>query len=255
MLFSMDIGNTCSNIGIFKGDNLVAFARMSTDHHRTEDQYAIEILSIMKLHNINRADIHGAIFSSVVPNLSYTIKMAIKKALNVDAISVGPGVKTGLNIKIDNPSQLGADLVCAAVAAIAHYPLPCIVLDLGTATTISYINEKGEFLGGSIAPGIGTSLEALVSKTSMLQMVDLENPDNIVGTNTISSIKSGIIFGNAAMMDGMVDRIEEEYGKVASIIATGGRAPSIIKHCKKDIISDQNLLMEGLRLIYNKNVK
>lgn len=255
MLFSMDIGNTCSNIGVFEGDNLVAFARMSTDHHRTEDQYAIEILSILKLHNISPENINGAIFSSVVPDLSHIIKTAIKKAIDVDALSVGPGVKTGLNIKIDNPSQLGADLVCAAVAAVEHYPLPCIVFDLGTATTMSYINEKGEFLGGTIAPGIGTSLEALVSKTSMLQMVDLENPDKIVGTNTISSIKSGIIFGNAAMMDGMVDRIEEQYGKVASIVATGGRAPSIIKHCKKDIISDQNLLMEGLRIIYNRNIK
>ena len=255
MLLVMDMGNTCITLGIYNKKELVVTARLATDRYRTEDQYASDLLSIFTLYQINPKEIHGSILGSVVPSLNFAITRAVEKVTGVTPLVVGSGVKTGLNIKIDDPAQTGADLVCGAVAALAKYPLPCIVFDLGTATTIMALNEKGEFLGGTIAAGIGISLDALSSRTSQLPHVSLKNPGKVIGTNTVNAMKSGLIYGTASMMDGMADRMEEELGAKATLIATGGRAKEVIPYCKREMILDDNLLLDGLRIIFEKNQK
>ena len=208
---------------------------------------------MIKIEGIDFGVFEGAVAASVVPAVNEALKFAVKKILKLELCLVGPGVKTGLNIKIDNPAQLGADLVVGGVAAVAKYPLPCIIFDMGTANTISVINGRGEFLGGTISAGMGISLDALASKTAQLPYIDLENPEEIIGTNTVSSMKSGLIYGTAAMMDGMADRIEEVLGQKATLVATGGRAASVIRFCKRDFVLNSDLLLEGLNIIYNKN--
>lgn len=179
--------------------------------------------------------------------------MAFQKLCGFAPMILGPGVKTGLNIKIDNPAQLGADLVAGAIGAIEKYPLPCIIIDLGTATTISAINKKGEFLGGAIAAGIHLTLEALTKNTAQLPLVGIEAPKSAIGRNTVDSMKSGLIFGAAAMLDGMIDRMEAELGGSASVVATGGLSGEVVPHCRRNIAVDENLLLDGLKRIYAKN--
>lgn len=253
MILAIDVGNTCTTIGFFENDKLVNSVRMSTDLSRTGDQYAADLYNLIKIEGIDFGVFEGAVAASVVPAVNEALKFAVKKILKLELCLVGPGVKTGLNIKIDNPAQLGADLVVGGVAAVAKYPLPCIIFDMGTANTISVINGRGEFLGGTISAGMGISLDALASKTAQLPYIDLENPEEIIGTNTVSSMKSGLIYGTAAMMDGMADRIEEVLGQKATLVATGGRAASVISFCKRDFVLNSDLLLEGLNIIYNKN--
>ena len=230
-------------------------ARLATDRNRTADQYAVELHILLTLNRIDPAEICGAIIGSVVPSLNTAISAAVEKVTGVYPLAVGSGIKTGLNIKIDDPAQTGADLVCGGVAALAKYPMPCIIFDLGTANTISVLNEKGEFLGGTIGAGIGISLDALSSRTSQLPHVSLKNPGKVIGSNTVGAMKSGLIYGTASMMDGMADRIEEELGMPATLVATGGRAGEVVPYCKRDIILDDTLLLDGLRVIYEKNQK
>ena len=253
MILAIDVGNTCTTIGFFENDKLVNSVRMSTDLSRTGDQYAADLYNLIKIEGIDFGVFEGAVAASVVPAVNEALKFAVKKILKFELCLVGPGVKTGLNIKIDNPAQLGADLVVGGVAAVAKYPLPCIIFDMGTANTISVINGRGEFLGGTISAGMGISLDALASKTAQLPYIDLENPEEIIGNNTVSSMKSGLIYGTAAMMDGMADRIEEVLGQKATLVATGGRAASVIRFCKRDFVLNSDLLLEGLNIIYNKN--
>ncbi len=253
MLLAIDMGNTCITLGVYAGKELKVVARLATDHERTSDQYAIELRDVLGIHGIGPDDLDGAILGSVVPVLTDVLCRAVKQITGLDTMVLGPGLKTGLNIRLDNPAQLGADLVAGAVAAIAQFPLPCIVYDLGTATTVSVINAKGEFLGGIITAGIGISLDALVSRTSQLPYISLEAPAEVIGTNTVASMKSGLVLGTAAMMDGMAQRIEEELGEPATLVATGGRAPGIVPHCKRSFALSDTLLLEGLRLIYQKN--
>ncbi len=255
MLLVMDMGNTCITLGIYKEKELVVTARLATDRNRTSDQYAVDLHALLTLNSIDPTDIHGSILGSVVPSLNSAMMGAVEKVTKVTPLVVGSGIKTGLNIKIDDPAQTGADLVCGAVAALAKYPMPCIVYDLGTATTITVLNEKGEFLGGTIAAGIGISLDALSSRTSQLPHVSLKNPDKVIGTNTVSAMKSGLIYGTASMMDGMADRIEQELKACATLVATGGRASEVIPYCKREMILDDNLLLDGLRVLFEKNQK
>lgn len=166
---------------------------------------------------------------------------------------LGPGVKTGLNIKIDNPAQLGADLAAGAVGAMGKYPTPCVIIDMGTATTLSVLDKEGAFVGGAIAAGIRSTLDALSTNTAQLPFINLQAPDSVVGTNTVSSMQSGLILGAAAMLDGMIDRIEEEIGELASVIATGGLAEMVVENCRREIVIDNNLLLDGLYKIYKKN--
>lgn len=252
MLLTIDMGNTCITIGIYD-DRRRAIGRLATDRKRTDDQYAVELRDLLDINGISSSDITGAVLCSVVPVLTRVISGAVYKITKINPIVVGPGVKTGLDIKLDNPAQLGSDLVAGAVAAIASYKLPCIIYDLGTANTISVIDKNGTFLGGIISAGIGISLDALVSGTSQLPYISLEKAERVIGTNTVDSMKSGLVFGTAAMIDGLASRIENELGEPATLVATGGRAKEIVPYCQRDIAVDEFLLLDGLKLIYERN--
>lgn len=253
MLLTVDMGNTNITMGAFENDELKFTARLSTIRGKTVDQYALEFNQVFKLNKVKASDFSGSILSSVVPELTDVISQTMQNLIGTPAMIVGPGIKTGVNILIDNPAQLGADLLVGAVAAIEKYPLPCLVVDLGTASKISVIGKDNSYQGGMIAPGVGVSLGALSSSASQLPVVSLCAPKKAVGKNTIDCMQSGIVFGNAAMVDGMVQRFKEELGEVASVVATGGYSNSIIRHCKEDIIHDDALLLYGLKAIYNKN--
>ena len=253
MILTADIGNTNITLGIYDNDTPVCISRLATQRHRTADQYAIELDAIFKLENLDKK-ISGAIISSVVPELTRIFKNAIEKVTDCNALVVAAGIKNGLKIVTDNPKELGADLVAGAVGAISQYELPCLVMDLGTATKISVIDEGGVFAGCTIAPGIGISLDALSLRTSQLPAIELSAPDHAIGTNTVECIRSGTVLGNAAMLDGMAARLEKELGKpIKTLVATGGLAKDIVACCEKNIIFNKNLVLEGLLSIYKKN--
>ena len=254
MLLVVDIGNTNITLGVFDNDERKMIARMATLVNKTADQYAVELIQILNIYDVSKEDIDGCIVSSVVPVVTNAIKKALSLIKVKKTLFVGPGVKTGLDIKIDNPAQLGADLVVGAVAAIKLYKMPCIILDLGTATTLSVLDKNGAFLGGPICAGVGISLEALTSKTSQLPQISVETPKSVIGKNSVDSMKAGLVLGSACMIDGLIERVENEIGKVATVVATGGLAPEVVKNCKKDIIINDNLLLDGLKAIYEKNI-
>ena len=251
MLLAIDVGNTNIVIGVLDGEKLITSGRFSTNINQTDEEYALKLHAFLSLHNTE--EINGAIISSVVPALIGTLKSAVKIVTNVNALVVGPGVKTGLSIKIDDPAQLGADLVVGAVAAKEKYPCPIIIFDLGTATTGSVIDKDGNFLGGIIMSGVKTSLNALSTGTALLPQIDITAPKKSIGTNSIDSMKSGAVIGTAAMLDGFIDRFEDELGEKATVVITGGLGKSIAKNCTHDIILDDDLLINGLRIIYDKN--
>lgn len=253
MVLAVDIGNSNVVVGTVHKTGVSFVERISTDHGKTDLEYAMAIKAILDLHDITPAQIKGCIISSVVPPVTAVVSKALEKLTGESALIVGPGIKTGLNIKIDNPAQLGSDLVVDAVAGIAEYPLPLIIIDMGTATTMSAIDKNGNYLGGVIIPGARIALDSMVSRTSQLPRISFDAPKKTIGTNTIECMKSGMVLGNASMMDGMIDRIEDELGEEATVIATGGLARFIIPHCKHEIIYDDTLLLKGLYLIYNKN--
>lgn len=256
MLLAVDIGNTNISIGLYCEDKLIFVSRLATERLRMPDQYAAELAAIFAMHSINTSEFQGAIISSVVPELTNVVKEAVGFITEQTPLVLGPGVKTGLNIKIDNPAQLGADLVAGAVGAISAYPLPCLVLDMGTATKISVIDEKGNYRGCTISPGVKLSLNALSAGASQLSSIPLDAPPSAIGTNTISSMQAGIVLGTAAMIEGLCKKIEVSLGeKPASIVATGGIAADIIRYCDMDITLDENLILDGLKAIYNKNTK
>ncbi len=254
MLLCVDIGNTNITLCGYDGERPVLTARLATDSRRTGDQYAVEIYDILRLNGHGAAEVDGAMISSVVPPLTGAFTAAVKKLCGITPLVLGPGVKTGLNIKIDNPAQLGADLAAGAVAAVEKYPLPAVVIDLGTATTICAVGRRGEFLGGAIAAGISLTLEALTKNTAQLPLVGIEAPARAIGRNTAESMRSGLIFGAASMLDGMIARFEEELGEEAFVVATGGLAGEIIPHCRRAITVDDTLVPDGLRIIYEKNL-
>lgn len=208
----------------------------------------------LDMHNIKKDIIDGAIISSVVPSVTNTVKTAIKKYFGVNSKVVGPGIKTGLKIVIDNPAQLGSDLVVGAVAGIKEYPVPMIIIDMGTATTLAVINSKKEYIGGVIMTGMAVSTDALISRTAQLPKIAFEKPKKVIGSNTIDSMKSGIMYSNAGAIDGLIERMENELGEKCTVIATGGLAGVIVPLCKHDIILDDDLLLKGLNIIYNKNL-
>jgi len=255
MILALDVGNSNIVFGCLDEEKVYFVGRLSTDRSCTEDEYAIRFKSLMELNGITPEMIKGSIISSVVPPLINMLVAAVEKSVGKTPIVVGPGVKTGLNIKIDNPAQLGSDLAVDAVAALDKYPVPLVVIDMGTATTVSVIDSNKYFLGGMILPGVRISQEALTSKTSLLQGISLEAPKKVIGSNTIDSMKSGAIYGNAAVLDGLIERIEEELGEKVTAVATGGLSKSIVPYCKREIIVDDNLLLKGLWLIYKKNTE
>ena len=255
MVFTVDVGNTNIVLGAFQNDTLKFVSRVATEASKMEDQYAIEFMDILRLYGCSPDMFDGAIISTVVPPLLPVLKAALYKLFKCRILVVSAGIKTGLNIKIDDPAMLGSDLVCAAVGALAKYPTPCIIFDMGTATTISAIDKNGLFLGGSIFPGVKVSLKALSSSTAQLPDINMElNGINPVGKNTIDSMRSGIILGTASMIDGMIKKYKEVLGEESSVIATGGFASSIISYCTEEIIVDDSILTDGLYLIYKKNI-
>ena len=254
MLLAIDIGNTNITLGGYRGDELSFTARIATDRSLTSDQYAAQLSDMLALNGVSADSFSGAIISSVVPPLTSALSLAVKRIINVDALAVGPGVKTGLNILIDNPAQTGADLVAVSVAAKAKYPLPSVVCDLGTASTITVLDRNGNFIGGVIYPGVRTSLNALVEKTSLLQVISFDAPSRVIGRSTAECMQSGVIFGAASLLDGMLERIERELGEPVTAIATGGLSRSIIEHCDRKFEYCENLILEGLKIIYEKNI-
>ncbi len=254
MLLALDVGNTFITMGGLGETDVCFKAHLETRIQKTSDEYAIDFHSLLVLHGADCA-ITGAIISSVVPQLNSVIQSAIEKLTGLRALVVGPGIKTGLNITIDNPGQLGSDLAVNAVAAVAEYKKPLIVIDMGTATVFSVVDSSGKFLGGMIAPGIRVSLTALREETSQLPGITVQAPKNVIATNTADCMRSGVVFGAASMIDGMINRVEDELGMQATVIATGETAGLVIPHCRRSIIEDSNLVLKGLRLIYQKNQK
>ena len=253
MILALDIGNTNIVVGCIDREKTYFIERLSTVRTKTELEYAVDIKTVLDIYHIKKSDIEGCIISSVVPQVTNIARLAAEKILKKEVMALGPGVKTGLNIMMDNPGQLGADLVADAVAGLAEYPVPFIVIDMGTATTVSVVNEKKQYIGGMILPGVRISLDALTSRASQLSGISLEAPKRIIGKNTIDCMKSGLLYSNAAALDGIVERIEEELGQKTTVIATGGLAKKIIPHCKREIILDEDLLLKGLLVIYEKN--
>lgn len=256
MILAIDIGNTNIVIGCIDKEKVYFVERMNTDHGKTDLEYAIGFKTVLELYEIVPASVEACIVSSVVPPVNNTIKRAIRKTIGKDAMFVSANVKTDLNIMMDNPNQLGNDLIVNAVAAIHDYYVgkPVIVVDMGTATTLSVVDKNKNYIGGVIIPGLRVSLDALVGRTAQLRRISLEAPQNTIGKNTIDCMKSGAIFGNACMIDGMIDRIQKEIGEQATVIATGGLARTITELCSHDIIFDDELLLKGLLYIYEKNI-
>ena len=256
MLFrSVDIGNTNIVIGCMEQEKIYFVERVSTDTSKTELEYVVEFKTLLELYRIGLGEITGCIIASVVPPLNNVVKTAMEKLFRLTPLLVGPGVKTGLNILMDNPAQVGADLIVNAVAGLQYYGAPIIMIDMGTATTISVVDEKKNYIGGMILPGVKVSLDSLVNRTSQLPRISLEPPKKVIGKNTIDCMKSGIIMGQAACIDGMTQRIQEELGYQATVVATGGLAGSIIPYCRQNVIHDDELTLKGLNIIYHKNTE
>jgi len=253
MILTVDVGNSEIAFGGFSGNELRFMARITTQPQITDDEYAMRLEGMLRLHGIQKEDITGAIISSVVPQLNRTLKRAIRFLIGVEPLMVGPGIKTGLGIRCDNPASVGADLICACVAASNIYGAPCIIVDIGTATKMMVVDKSGAFIGVSIIPGVLMGLNALASGTAQLPNIDLSAPDRVIAKNTVDCMKSGVVFGHAAMVDGMIDRIREEYGEELPVYVTGGLAPVVLPHCRHAMHSDELLVMRGLNIIYHKN--
>lgn len=253
MVLAIDIGNTNIVIGGIDERRTCFIERLSTVRTKTELEYAVDIKTVLDIYQIQVEEIQGCIISSVVPQITNIAKLAAEKILSTEVMVLGPGIKTGLNILMDHPAQLGADLVADAVAGITEYPVPLIIIDMGTATTASVIDGKKNYIGGMILPGVGISLDALTARASQLGGIGIEAPKRIIGKNTIECMKSGVLYSSAGALDGIVERIEEELGQSATVIATGGLAKKIVPYCKRKIILDEDLLLKGLFVIYTKN--
>lgn len=255
MILAVDIGNSNIVVGCMDGQNIVFEARVRTDATKTSDEYCIDLKNILDIYGVRRNQVEGAIVASVVPQVMNSIKTAIKKLTGKNALVVGPGLKTGLNIKVENPSQVGADLVVGAVAALREHKPPMIVIDMGTATTMIVLDETGAFVGGSISPGVKISMEALTNGTALLPGLQLDAPKKAIGRNTIDCMRSGIMLAHACMVDGMVERMEEELGCKTTVVATGGIAKFVLPMCRTAIQYDKDLLLKGLYALYLENTK
>ena len=243
MILAFDVGNTNIVMGVLDEEKTYFLTRFATDHGKTEAEYAVLVKNILEIKGVAIDDIKGGIISSVVPPMNDILGEVIRLLTGHNALIVGPGLKTGLNIAVGDPSEVGAD------------EAPMLIMDLGTATTITAIGKNKEFLGVIIYPGVKVSYDALVGRTALLSSISYDVPEKVIGTNTRDCMQSGLIYGNAAMLDGLIDRCEKEMGGVKSLIATGGLSSRITPYCTHDIIFDDDLLIDGLRVIYYKNVK
>lgn len=256
MILAINIENTNTVIGCFQEEKIIFVESISTSLTRTELEYAISFKNIFELHGLDMNQIEGAIIASVVPPVTNVVRQAVKRLSEKEVLIIGPGVKTGLNIMTDQPSQVGSDLVANAVAGITEYPVPLIVVNMGTATTLSVVNAKKHYIGGMIIPGVRISSESLTEGTAQLPKISLEKPKKVIGSNTVECMKSGLIYGTASCIDGSIARIERELKeKAASIVVTGEAAKYIVPHCERKMFLDEHLLLKGLKLIYEKNQK
>ena len=253
MLLAIDIGNTHIVIGCIENDKIVCEARIATDKTRTSDQYGVEIKTMIEAFGCRIDDVEDCIISSVVPPVFNAVRSGVYKITERRPMVVGHGLKTGLDIRMDNPSQVGSDRIVIAVAALAKREPPLILIDMGTATTVEVIEPKNKYLGGVIMPGARVSLDALTNSTAQLPGINLDRPGKIIAKNTVDSMRSGIMYGTAAMLDGVLDRMEEELGHPSTIVATGGVAPYVIPLCRHKIALERDLLLRGLNVIYKMN--
>lgn len=255
MILAIDIGNTNIVLGGIERSEILFEARMATDASKTSDQYHLELRSMLGLFDVDIKRLEGVIISSVVPQVLNSMHTAVIKMTGMDPIIVGPGIKTGLNVQVDNPKAVGSDLIVAAVAGMRDYGAPLIIVDMGTATTVTVIDENRSFLGGCIAPGVRVSMNALVGATAQLPGISLEAPKHVIGRNTVDCMRSGIMLGAAAMLDGLLDRIEDELGQKMPVIATGGLSRFVIPLCRREIGYDKNLILKGLDILFRNNVR
>ena len=253
MILAVDIGNTNIVVGCIHGEEICFVERLSTVSTRTELEYAISFKNVLEMYGVSIEDLDGGIISSVVPPVTNIVKHSMEKILNQKVMLIGPGVKTGLNVLMDDPRQVGSDRIVNAVAVVHEYPVPAAIIDMGTATTICVVDGKKNYIGGAIIPGMRIAADTLTARTAQLPKISLEAPAKLIGKNTVDGMKSGVFYGNVALIDGMLDKIEEEMGQKLTIIATGGLAKALIPYCKHDIILDDALLLKGLKIIYEKN--
>lgn len=255
MLLAIDIGNTNIVIGCIEDDEILFEARIATDRTRTSDQYGVEIMNMLEVYGVKRAQVDDCIISSVVPPVFNSVRTGVQKVIGKQPMVVGPGLKTGLNIQVDVPSQVGSDRIVIAVAALAEYEAPLILMDLGTATTIEVVEPGNVYMGGVIIPGVKVSVDALTSRAAQLPGISLDQPKHVIGRNTVDCMRSGIMYGTAGMIDGIVERMEEELGHKSTLVATGGMAQFVTPLCRHKIILERDLLLKGLNIIYKKNKK
>ena len=254
MILALDVGNTNIVLGLIENGKISSVApRIATDTTRTDYEYAVAIENVLDFVGVDATEAEGAIISSVVWPLTSVLQRAVQMLTGKNALVVGAGIKTGLNICIDDPGQVGADLVVGAVGALALAEAPLIIIDMGTATTVTVVDEGNRFLGGAILPGLRLSMNALASGTSLLPQVSLEAPDKCIATNTVTCMQSGAIFGSASKLDGLIERMESELGKKAMVIATGGLAGCVTPLCKREIRYEPDLLLQGLAVLWEKN--
>lgn len=253
MILAIDMGNTNIVIGGIDSNQTYFVERITTNHVKTGLEYAINIKNILEIHGVDKSQVEGAIMSSVVPPLNAPISSAVNKIFGFRPRLVGSGMKTGLNIIMDNPKTVGSDMIVDAVAVVKEYALPAVVIDMGTATTMSVVDKKGNYIGGVIFPGLRVSLDSLSSKAAQLPSISLDIPQKVIGKNTIDCMRSGIMYGSAGMLDGIIDRMEAELGEPATVVATGGLSRFVVPLCRHKIIYDEALLMKGLWILYDKN--
>ncbi|MBE6082256.1 type III pantothenate kinase [Sporanaerobacter sp. PP17-6a] len=256
MLLVIDVGNTNIVLGVYDGDRLLYDWRIATDKDKTSDEYGLLLRQIFSYHNLCFKDVEDVIISSVVPTLMYTLDATIKRYIGHDPLIIGPGVKTGMNIKYDNPKEVGADRIVNAVAGYEKYGGPLIIVDFGTAITFCAISKNGDYLGGAIAPGIKISSEALFMRTAKLPKVELVEPERVICKNTVSSIQAGLVYGYRGLVDYIIEKMINELkpeGKVKNIVATGGFASLLASESKYINRIDKLLTLEGLKIIYKRN--
>lgn len=257
MILAIDIGNTNIVLGCIdvEKENILFHARMATDTVKTSDQYCMELKNMLELFEVDCSKIEGSIISSVVPPVLNSFRTAVKKLIGRDCLIVGPGIKTGINIRIDDPTEVGGDLITAAVAAVKEYGAPLLIVDMGTATTITAIDRNKAYLGGCICPGVKISMEALSGRTAQLPGISLDKPRCAIGKNTVDCMRSGIMLGAASMLDGLIDRMEEELGEPAKVVITGGISKFVMPLCRREMIYDSDLLLKGLLTLYKNNTR
>lgn len=255
MLLAIDVGNSTTSVGLFDSHQELRFlASLDTDSRKTADQISVDFMNLFALYGHSLADVDGAILCSVVPPLNFMMQKALGRLLGRPPMVIGPGIRTGLNIRLPVQTQMGADIVADAVAALERFPPPIITIDMGTATTIGVITEGRTYEGGLLLPGVQVSLEALSRRAAQLPDISLQHPKSLIGRSTEDCMRSGIVYGTASMLDGLIDRIREEFdGRKVSVVATGGNAPVIVRYCRNEIVYDKYLLMNGLWTIYRKN--